>query len=108
MASSTGQFPIYLFVPSLLRDSENEEFAGGNQLTIYKLWTPDNGEQIQQGAREELESGTPGLRVRCARWPLGHAASSWNVESYSVACGNPCTLIVLKDIYFIEEIDLKI
>ena len=25
MASSTGRFPIYFFVPCLLRDSENEE-----------------------------------------------------------------------------------
>ena len=38
MASSTGRFQMYFFVPCILRDSENEEYAGmfGNLLYQHK------------------------------------------------------------------------
>ena len=37
LASSTGRFPIYFFVPCLLRDNENEELNIFKMLVAYEL-----------------------------------------------------------------------
>ena len=65
MASSTGRFQMYFFVPCLLRDSENEELTPRNiqerNLHVYKRSIVSTNKQ------EHLST------IKDAKWTFKHA-----------------------------------